>query len=380
MVGPPAAQLGDWTVTSRGATSNDFGLEVEQFLNPNLLVIDGGKVKCDDLGFDGVNTVAAPKWDFTIKNGATIEVGDEAWHNGPMVQVTDPTAPCEPSTLTYDGPGNRYTIAGTAGIHLNGELIAVAGINPTLDILMTGPAAVFRTAAELVRFVQVPCPNAGTLKTITFDADAVAVKFSDGGSFEPVGVDYDGHWLEDANGNPVRVYFTDSPSVVRWGKIIAEGNGANPGFCLFDGYESTPISGAANANTARPFRDAVYVKTLTIGPNVTLIVQGNSLYYTDGCTIHGVPCGANDAPIRVTQTIYGDFDGDQGTGDDQDDVAFFNDHFPTDLDADPPGCDPQTQGCYNALADFNADRVVDCVDRTQFVTNFPNAMNVENCP
>jgi hypothetical protein len=113
--------------------------------------------------------------------------------------------------------------------------------------------------------------------------------------------------------------------------------------------------------------EALYVIDLEVTSGTDLQVNGLNVYYTGTVTNNGTikDGGSAYSPIELVATLYGDFDADMasGGGGDPDDYGRFNDAFPSEIgDAE-----------YDHLVDFDCDGYIDCTDRAQFLTNYPEA-------
>ncbi len=270
----------------------------------------------------------------------------------------------ENSTLTFSGSKNTIV---TTNTDFGGSVVANgwgAGLHITFDDGMF-------VSAELVRIVN------GDTVTIDFDAEQISLTAIDSDNpLEAFGPDYAGYFMLDGDQDPIYVLFTDSPCTRRWKKVTYVQELVDVRI-LDDWYCSTPISDGGvfwcpHAPLSGGVPEAVYVIDMQINSGATLNNQGINIYYTGTFTNNGVLIGAGSV-IKLTPTVYGDFNAQSTPGADLGDVDFFNDAFPSDIgDAE-----------YNALVDADCDGDVDCDDRAAFISNFPEAesyLDDDNCP
>lgn len=257
--------------------------------------------------------------------------------------------------------------------------------------------------AQLVSF-----NDSGDIEILDFDAEGVTIKHKEGpcsnlpGNVEAVGPDYDGYWYLDSSQFPPvqrRVLFTDSPCVRRWAKLKIE-NSTESNSCstLVNTHSNTPISGPYGGQYLSFMSEAVYVIDVEVESGAVLRTGtpdadavNLNIYYTGSARVGGsygsVVCkdgttNCGPAPIHLTPTRYGNFDGDSTTGSDQDDIDFFEDAYCTTIgenNGEACGGENQPACKYNPLVDWNCDGKINCLDR-QFMLNYPGSeLSEDNC-
>ncbi len=352
---------GAWEVKDEAAS-----LSVGGDFDAATLLVDGATVNGYRLGHK-----TGPVWDLTVQNGGKIITEDQGGLLGQLALSGTWFGHTDNSVLTYSGLGNSVH---TSAVDIGGELVR-GGWAADLEI---GVDEQFLVATELVRVEN------GQTFTTPFDSENVTIVVEGTGplkTVESIGPDYEGY-------NEREVLFADSPCVRRWEKLLVQsGTFAH----AVDDICNTPISGHVDSLScpAGPppggVPEAMYVIDLEVEGGATLMAGINvepvadvNIYYTGAVTGEGnIVDGAGQpyVPIRLTPTLYGDFNGD-GDGDEPDepgsDTRRFNAAFCSCLEFDAR---------YDPLVDWNCDGFIDDADRDQYNATWkdPAGLTTDPC-